>query len=88
MSCLRHAVKSWTNWLSKQVKNRKLSAAVFTINEHYLTHLCKTIEQDGPLIYLAAFSMEREIGIIKKRIRSHRHPGMNAGNSLVDLAAV
>ncbi|KAG2216236.1 hypothetical protein INT45_002778 [Circinella minor] len=88
VSCLRHAVKSWTNWLSKQVKNRKLSAAVFTINEHYLTHLCKTIEQDGPLIYLAAFSMEREIGIIKKRIRSHRHPGMNAGNSLVDLAAV
>ena len=88
MTCLRSAVKSWTNWLCKQVNSKTLSAAAFTINEHYLTHLCKTIERNGPLVYLAAFNMERSIGAIKTRVRSHRHPGINAGNMLLDLAAV
>ena len=73
-------MKCWINWLNEQVHDGKMSASVFTINQHYLTHMCKTIERDGPLPYLAAFNMERAIGELKKRIRSKRHPGKNAGN--------
>ncbi|KAG2214179.1 hypothetical protein INT45_009563 [Circinella minor] len=88
ISCLRSAVKCWINWLNEQVHNGKMSASVFTINQHYLTHMCKTIERDGPLPYLAAFNMERAIGELKKRIRSKRHRGKNAGNVLIELAAI
>ena len=88
ISCLRTAVKCWIEWLNDQVNNEKISAAVFTINQHYLTHLCKTIERDGPLPYLAAFNIERAIGEIKKRVRSKRHPGKNVGNVLIELAAI
>ena len=46
ITCLRSTVKSWTNWLCKQVNSKKLSAAAFTINEYFLTYLCKTIKRD------------------------------------------
>ncbi|KAG2212136.1 hypothetical protein INT45_010986 [Circinella minor] len=78
ISCLRNAVKYWIKWLEDQVNSGNISPAVFTINQHYLTHLCKTIERNGPLPYLAAFNMERAIGEIKKRVRSKRHAGKNA----------
>ncbi|KAG2211406.1 hypothetical protein INT45_006023 [Circinella minor] len=45
ISCLQNAVKYWIKWLEDQVNSENISPAVFTINQHYLTHLCKTIEQ-------------------------------------------
>ncbi|KAI9497559.1 hypothetical protein BDB00DRAFT_784499 [Zychaea mexicana] len=85
---LKDAVKVWAKWLDTQVEAQNMSAAVFTINQHYLSHLHTTIERNGPLPYLAAFNMERAIGEIKRRIRSKINAGVNSGNVLVDLSAV
>ncbi|KAG2208192.1 hypothetical protein INT45_010943, partial [Circinella minor] len=85
---LQTAVKSWINWLKRQVRQSNILPTVFTVNVHYLTHLHKIIERIGPLPYIAAFSMERTIGNIKRRIHSKRYAGVNAGNVLIELAAV
>ena len=70
IACLRNAVKSWTDWLMHHVNDGSIHCGILTINMHYLMHLCKTVERNGPLPYLAAFNMERAIGEIKKRIQS------------------
>ena len=85
---LKSAVQRWHKWLLDHVQAGSMSPTVWTINQHYLSHLHVTIERLGPLPYFATFAMERAIGQIKKHINSKRDPGANSSNILVELAAI
>ena len=85
---LKDAVVIWRNFLHKEVKSKKLTSNVFTMNQHYLTHLHYIMRYLGPLPLYAAFSMERTIGLVKDQIGSKCDPGKNASNTIVDIAAI
>ena len=79
---------SFTSWLQGNVDQGHISPLVFTPNLHYVSHLYKYIERVGPLLYVAAFAMERAIEVLKRRMNSTRDPGTNAGNLMIDLVMV
>ncbi|KAI7848621.1 hypothetical protein BDC45DRAFT_574641 [Circinella umbellata] len=55
---------------------------VVPTNMHYLQHIPEMVRLLGPLCSFSARSMERAIGFLKKRIKSQKNPGVNAGNIL------
>ncbi|KAG2215491.1 hypothetical protein INT45_012086 [Circinella minor] len=55
---------------------------MYSSNMHYLQHIPEIVKLLGPLRCISARSMERAIGFFKKRIKSQKNPGVNAGNIL------
>lgn len=63
-----------------------MPANVFSINQHYLSHLTDVIREVGPLPQVICRSMERRIGRIKKKINSTFNPEKNAENIFINEA--
>ncbi|KAG2215776.1 hypothetical protein INT45_012494 [Circinella minor] len=55
---------------------------MYSSNMHYLQHIPEMVRLLGPLRCFSARSMEHAIGFLKKRIKSQKNPGVNAGNIL------
>ncbi|KAI8149856.1 hypothetical protein BJV82DRAFT_584940 [Fennellomyces sp. T-0311] len=52
----------------------------FTISQHYLSHVPDIIRQLGPPRLYSTRTMERQIGVVKPRIKSRSKPAANASN--------
>ncbi|SAM00067.1 hypothetical protein [Absidia glauca] len=84
---MKRSLEVWTTYLLNQVDEGKLPVSVFTPNEHYLQHIIEIIKRLGPPTYYSPRCMERTIGLYKRRKRSTKDPGVEAGNIMVKLAA-
>ncbi|KAG2213709.1 hypothetical protein INT45_006194 [Circinella minor] len=84
---LKKDVDVWSQYLKSQVDNKNINDTVFTISQHYLTHLNHIIIVMGPLCYYNAFCQERAIGEIKQKVKSRSATDVSAGNVMVALAA-
>ncbi|CAO3618584.1 unnamed protein product [Mucor hiemalis] len=60
----------WHAYLKEEITKKHLSKSVFTINNHYLSHIGATIRQAGSLRVYSTRSMERTIGRYAKLIKS------------------
>lgn len=74
------AFQHWHQYLKGEVANKRLSHAVFTPNNHYLTHIGYMTRRMGNLRAYSARSMERSIGRYAKLIKSKVYAGANANN--------
>ncbi|ORY97169.1 hypothetical protein BCR43DRAFT_413758, partial [Syncephalastrum racemosum] len=88
ISVLHECITYWHQFLLDLTTKSCLHQGVFTINQHFLTHIPKLLHCMGPMHSYSAFSNERIIGEFKARIRSKKSPGKNASNVLVDFAAL
>ncbi|ORY94091.1 hypothetical protein BCR43DRAFT_417898, partial [Syncephalastrum racemosum] len=88
ISVLHECITYWHQFLLDLTTRSCLHQGVFTINQHFLTHIPKLLHCMGPMHSYSAFSNERVIGEFKARIRSKKSPGKNASNVLVDFAAL
>ena len=80
-------VNKWHTYLKTLVTSKKVKPMVFTISQHYLTHLSLFMRSMGPMSFYSAYAMEHAIGEIKQKIKSRSAPGVNAGNVMYKLAA-
>ncbi|CAO3631617.1 unnamed protein product [Mucor hiemalis] len=78
----------WHAYLKEEITKKHLSKSVFTINNHYLSHIGATIRQAGSLRVYSTRSMERTIGRYAKLIKSTVYGGKNAGNIVERLATL
>lgn len=49
------SVNKWLQWLKEQVHAKRIKGNIFTINQHYLTHLHSIANHLGPLPTYASF---------------------------------
>ncbi|KAI7853010.1 hypothetical protein BDC45DRAFT_173619 [Circinella umbellata] len=80
-------VWKWLQFLVQHANIGNINEKIFTINQHYLRHLKEITLAMGPPRMYSAFSNERALGEIKRKVRSPSAPGINAGNVMLDLAA-
>lgn len=73
LDVLQNLINNWQQYLIDNFKTN-----VFTINMHYLYHVCDAIRHLGPLRLVSARPMERMIGKMKDGIKSRQNPGANA----------
>ncbi|KAF7720912.1 hypothetical protein EC973_005780, partial [Apophysomyces ossiformis] len=89
LSTVERNIREWQSFLLTHYSggNRTLKLPVFTIMQHYLSHIANTLHNLGPLYSFLARCMERINGLYKKMIRSMAAPGQNASNLIEKLAA-
>lgn len=72
-------IKKWNKFLSKLME-----LISFTINQHYLSHIDLIFKNLGPLQTISGRpSLERMIGIVKKKVRSTSKPSENVANVII-----
>ncbi|KAG2209048.1 hypothetical protein INT45_004550 [Circinella minor] len=71
---------SFVQW--HQYMHDAVPVNMYSSNMHYLQYIPEIVKLLGPLRCISARSMERAIGFFKKRIKSQKNPGVNAGNIL------
>jgi hypothetical protein len=65
--------QAWHVFLKHQVDQKSLAMKVFTITQHYLTHIEFIIKKMGPLPAISCRSLERTIGSYTKNIKATRN---------------
>lgn len=76
--------QKWHQFCKKEVRRGRLSNRVFTINNHYLTHVGDMIRQMGPLRAYSCRPSERAIKGLTNLIKSPSKSGINASNNLLN----
>ncbi|KAG2216518.1 hypothetical protein INT45_002652 [Circinella minor] len=71
---------SFVQW--HQYMHDAVPVNMYSSNIHYLQHIPEIVKLLGPLRCISARSIEGVIGFFKKRIKSQKNPGVNAGNIL------
>ncbi|CAO0792423.1 unnamed protein product [Mucor circinelloides] len=72
--------KIWHDYLRSEIAAGQLSERVFTINNHYLSHLKQLMMKMGPLRPYSCRPMERTIKMFTNLITSTSNPAVNASN--------
>lgn len=67
LTVLKRCINKWSAWLASSVKDKKLAPWVFSIYQHLLTHLVRTIEYLGPM-------PSSVLSIWKRRMANLRKP--------------
>ncbi|KAG1224868.1 hypothetical protein G6F67_009424 [Rhizopus microsporus] len=79
----RHFTK-WHNFLRREIDYGRINERVFTVNNHYLSHIRYIIEHMGPLRFISCRTSERNIKKYTNMIKSVVKPGANASNILIN----
>ncbi|SAM02737.1 hypothetical protein [Absidia glauca] len=80
-------LQAWNDFLQAQVDDNKYDITVFKPNYHYLQHITAMIRQLGPMYAFSTRCLERTIGMYKRKLKSTKDSGVEAGNVLVSTAA-
>lgn len=82
--CVFRYFKKWHDFLRSQIAMGRINERVFTINNHYLSHIKYIIQEMGPLRYISCRTSERRIKRYTNIIKSTVKPGVNASNVLIN----
>ncbi|CAO3654694.1 unnamed protein product [Mucor hiemalis] len=80
LTVMENCFEKWHSFLEKEIESKRLSAAVFRPNNHYLSHIAFITRNMGNLRAYTTRSMERTIGRYSRLITSRVHSGKHAGN--------
>lgn len=80
-------MSKWHSFLRREVKNRSIKLAVFTMNQHLLSHVPIIIRELGPLVVYSARLMERMVNLYSGLIKSRSAPGANVMNVMERMHA-
>lgn len=69
--------------MRSEIRNDKMTVAVFTIKNHYLSHIEFITRKMGPMKHYSCRSTERTIKTFTRDIGSPTHAGINSSNLLL-----